>query len=109
MVKRIPLYQESEQCEKIYGFLVQFLALQWYAGEAKKRDGIYLINWIAVRMVMFGYRLTLTHSKLLFPHHKWPTTYVEKASDKPVDLVRWGNSYCSCQTEKMLADSGSAS
>ncbi len=88
LLARIPVYQEHERQGKMQSFVSQLLCLQWYAQEAQKRNDTYLMNWAAVRTVLFGYRLILAYNRILFPYHKWLTAYVRRAPEKPEQLVQ---------------------
>ncbi len=87
LLARITLYPEHERQGKLQSFVSQLLCLQWYAQEAQKRNDIYLMNWTGVRTVLFGYRLILAYNRILFPYHKWVTAYVQRAPEKPEQLV----------------------
>jgi predicted nucleotidyltransferase len=98
LIARAAAYPEHERADKMQGFVAQLQALQWYMGEGEKWDNPYLRNWVAVRTVLMGYRLILAYNRILFPYHKWLTTYVARAPEKPEDLLALG--------EALLADPG---
>lgn len=87
LIQRIPVYQEQERIAKMQAFVSQLRALHWYAGEAEKRNNLYLKLWVATRLVLFGSRLILAHNRVLFPYHKWLLVYVERAEEKPADFL----------------------
>ncbi len=90
LVTRIPAYPEHERAGKMQGFVAQLQALQWYMGEAEKWDNPYLRHWVAARTVLMGYRLILAHNRMLFPYHKWLTTFVARAPEQPENLIALG-------------------
>ncbi len=87
LLARTSAYPEHEREGKMQSFVSQLLCLQWYAQEAQKRNDRYLMDWAAVRVVLFGYRLILAHNRILFPYHKWLTAYVQRAPEKPEQLL----------------------
>jgi hypothetical protein len=38
-------------------------------------------------MILFGGRLILAHNEMLYPYHKWFLKVLEKAKEKPLDLM----------------------
>jgi predicted nucleotidyltransferase len=90
LLRRVSAYPEAGRAGKMQGFVAQLQALQWYMGEAEKWDNPYLRNWVAVRAVLMGYRLILAHNRMLFPYHKWLTTFIERAPEKPDNLIALG-------------------
>jgi predicted nucleotidyltransferase len=87
LVRSIPVYQKHEQQEKIRSFLAQFEAAHWYLGEALKRDDRYLLVHAASDLVLYGGRLILAHNEILYPYHKLFMTELEKAPERPANLM----------------------
>ncbi len=103
ILNAIPVYQIEEKASKIQSFIAQFEISYWYVGEAEKRNDKYLLNRATTDLVLFGGRLILAHNEILFPFHKLFMNVLEKAPQKPVNLLRLINSlvnYPNSQTAK---------
>ena len=87
ILNAIPVYQIEEKARKIQSFTAQFEIAYWYVGEAEKRNDKYLLNRAATDLVLFGGRLILAHNELLFPFHKLFMNVLEKAPQKPENLL----------------------
>ena len=88
LVQRIPTYPEAERQARICSFYAQFEAWHWYLGEAVKRGDRYLLTKTLSALLLFGGRLILAHNRILYPYHKWLTTTLAEAPDKPTDLLK---------------------
>ena len=86
-VCQIATYPRAEKEERIRRFYAQFEAWHWYCGEALKQGNRYLLGTAVSRLILFGGRLVLAHNELLYPYHKWFLRVLEKANDKPADLL----------------------
>ena len=86
-VCRIPAYPLAEKPERIERFYAQFEAWHWYCGEALKQGNSYLLGTAVSKLVLFGGRLLLAHNEMLYPYHKWFLRVLDKAQDKPADLM----------------------
>ena len=87
LLGRISTYPEAGHAEKIRSFYAQLLAMQWYVGEAEKRENRYLMMHTASELVLFGGRLILAHNRLLYPYHKWFLRRLQDAPAKPEGLM----------------------
>jgi hypothetical protein len=87
LLSRIPVYQKHEQQEKMRSFFAQFECAYWCAGEAMKRNDRYLLNHSVSSLILYGGRLTLAHNEILYPYHKLFMTELERAPDKPENLM----------------------
>jgi predicted nucleotidyltransferase len=87
LLARIPVYQESERQRKIESFYSQVSIMNWFVGEAEKRDDTYLMMHVISNMVLFGGRLILAHNRILYPYHKWFLHEVERAPEKPENFM----------------------
>ncbi len=87
LLRRITLYPEAGHAEKIRSFYAQLQAMQWYVGEAEKRDNKYLMMHVVSELVLFGGRLILAHNRMLYPYHKWFLRKLQDAPQKPDDLM----------------------
>ncbi len=87
VLQRITAYPEAGQADKIRSFHAQLLAMQWYVGEAEKRDNRYLLMHVVSDLVLFGGRLILAHNRMLYPYHKWFLRRLQDAPQKPNDLM----------------------
>lgn len=87
LLTRIATYPEADYLRKVHSFYGQVQTMQWYVGEAAKRDDPYLMMHIASDLVLFGGRLILAHNRILYPYHKWLMTALAEAPAKPADLL----------------------
>ena len=86
LLDRITAYPEAGHTDKIRSFYAQLLAMQWYVGEAEKRDNSYLMMHVASELVLFAGRLILAHNRMLYPYHKWFLRTLQDAPQQPNDL-----------------------
>ena len=86
-VYRIAEYPTAEKAERIQRFYAQFEAWHWYCGEALRQGNRYLLGMAVSKLVLFGGRLILAHNELLYPYHKWFLRVLERAPEKPADLM----------------------
>ncbi|MBI5568111.1 MAG: hypothetical protein HY870_24660, partial [Chloroflexi bacterium] len=87
LLGRITAYPEAAHAEKIRAFYAQLLAMQWYVGEAEKRNNQYLLMHTVSDLVLFGGRLILAHNRLMYPYHKWFLRRLQEAPQQPADLM----------------------
>jgi predicted nucleotidyltransferase len=87
LVKRCAAYPEHQRSDKIASFYAQVQAMQWYVGEALKRNDPYLMMHMLSDLVLFGGRMILAHNRILFPYHKWFLTALRSAPEKPDNFV----------------------
>ena len=87
LLQRITAYPEAHHTEKLQSFYAQLLAMQWYVGEAEKRDNKYLMMHTVSDLVLFGGRMILAHNRLLYPYHKWFLRRLQDAPAKPDELM----------------------
>ena len=87
LIRRIPVYPEESRQHRIESFFAQVVGWRWFGDEADRRKDPYLWAQVASEMSLFGGRLILAHNRILYPYHKWFTTYLEKAGDKPADFM----------------------
>ena len=87
LLQRITAYPEAGHAEKIRSFYAQLLAMQWYVGEAEKRNNTYLMMHVVSELVLFGGRLILAHNRMLYPYHKWFLRTLEDAPQQPDELM----------------------
>lgn len=93
VIKRIPIYQESELPRKLRSFYAQVWLMPSFVGDAEKKDNPYLIHKSAADMVLFAGRLILAHNKILFPCHKSLMSQVAKATDKPAGFIDFAREF----------------
>jgi hypothetical protein len=86
-IGRVAEYPLAGKAERIKRFYAQFEAWRWYCGEALKQGNPYLLGTSVSRLILFGGRLILAHNEMLYPYHKWFLNVLEKAQDKPADLL----------------------
>jgi predicted nucleotidyltransferase len=87
IITRITTYPEAERSEKIQSFYGQLEAMQWYVGEAARRNDRYLMTRMLAELVLYGGRLILAHNRILYPYHKWLMTALQETPDKPENLM----------------------
>jgi hypothetical protein len=87
LLKRITAYPETTHMAKLQSFYAQLLAMQWYVGEAEKRDNRYLMMHTVSDLVLFGGRMLLAHNRMLYPYHKWFLRRLQDAPEKPVEWM----------------------
>jgi hypothetical protein len=87
LLQRITAYPEANHTAKIQSFYAQLLAMQWYVGEAEKRDNPYLMMHTVSELALFGGRLILAHNRMLYPYHKWFLRRLQDAPAKPDNLM----------------------
>jgi predicted nucleotidyltransferase len=84
---RIAEYPISEKAERIRRFYAQFETWHWYCGEALSKENSYLLGMSVSKLILFGGRLILAHNEMLYPYHKWFLKVLERAREKPSDLM----------------------
>ncbi len=87
LLRRITAYPEAGHTEKVRSFHAQLLAMQWYVGEAEKRNNRYLMMRVVSDLVLFGGRLILAHNRMLYPYHKWFLRTLQDAPQQPDELM----------------------
>lgn len=87
LMEQIPVFQEQERPEKMERFYSQIQLLNWFVGEAEKRNDAYLLRQCTTEMVLYGGRLILEYNRILFPNHKWLMHKVRQAPDKPENML----------------------
>lgn len=87
MVRKIPVYQPQEKRDKVQAFYAQLEIAHWYVGEALKRNDPYMLHHAVADLVLYGGRLILAHNEVLYPYHKFLLTELERAPEKPDDLM----------------------
>jgi len=86
-ILKIRQYPIAEKAERIKRFHAQLEAWHWYCGEARKQGNRYLLGTAVSKLILFGGRLLLAHNEMLYPYHKWFLKVLERARDKPSDLM----------------------
>jgi hypothetical protein len=87
LLARIPVYPEHEQEARIRAFWGQVGILNWFIGEAEKRNDPYLLSHAVTNLVLFGGRLILAHNRILYPFHKWFMYELAHAPEQPANLI----------------------
>ena len=85
--KKIPIFQKEEKLEKVRKFYAQFETANWIIKEAERRNDYYLLTRGITDLILFGGRLILEHNEILYPFHKLFMQTLEKAPDKPENLM----------------------
>jgi predicted nucleotidyltransferase len=84
-ITRYPIEKKDENMKRFYA---QFEAWEWYCHEAIKQENAYLLNHSVSNLILFGGRLILAYNEKLYPYHKWFLKILEKAEDKPENLLQ---------------------
>lgn len=84
---RIAEYPIAEKADRIKRFYAQFEAWHWYCVEALAKGNQYLLGTSVSKLILFGGRLILAHNEMLYPYHKWFLKVLERAKDRPSDLL----------------------
>ncbi|HLO14216.1 MAG TPA: nucleotidyltransferase domain-containing protein [Anaerolineales bacterium] len=84
---KIVEYPVVEKAERIKRFYAQFEAWHWYCDEALAKRNQYLLRMSVSKLILFGGRLILAYNEMLYPYHKWFLKVLERAKDKPADLM----------------------
>lgn len=89
-VNKIPVFQKQEKQEKLLSFYSAFNLNYTYFWGASSND-IYLRTRAATDIVLFGFRLLLQESEVLFPCHKGLIKFVTDLKNKPEDIINKAN------------------
>jgi hypothetical protein len=87
IVASIPRYPENERTRKMIGFASQLPVHFSYMKLAEYSRNPYLLSQTAVELVLFGGRLILAHNRVLYPGRKWFLRELERAPDRPAELL----------------------
>jgi hypothetical protein len=87
LLKRIATYPEQAREAKIQAFYSQVLLLNWFVGEAEKRNDAYLMVRSTADLVLFGGRLILAYNRVLYPYHKWFMRVLREVPEKPAGFI----------------------
>jgi hypothetical protein len=87
LIKRIATYPEHEREAKIKSFYSEILLLNWFVGEAEKRNDAYLMTRTIADLVLFGGRVILAYNRILYPFHKWFMRVLRDAPEKPDGFI----------------------
>ena len=87
VIRKIPVYQPQEKQEKLQAFYAQFEVAHWLVSEGIKRNDKYLLTRAVGDLVLYGGRLILAHNEILYPYHKFLMAELEKAPEKPDNLL----------------------
>lgn len=88
LIHHIPTYPQKDLIEKLKSFRAQVEVQNWYVGEAEKRNDKYLLTRTVADLILYGGRLILAYNKKLYPYHKHFLLELEKAENKPKDLMK---------------------
>lgn len=88
LLKKIPVFQKEEKLEKISKFYAQFECANWIIKEAERRNDDYLLTRGITDLILFGGRLILEYNEVLYPFHKLFMQTLEKARDRPENLMQ---------------------
>jgi predicted nucleotidyltransferase len=59
----------------------------WFYNEGLSKNNPYLVNTALCNTVLYGGRAILAYNELLFPYHKWFLKVLEKAREKPSNVM----------------------
>ena len=86
-LRAITRYPVEHKTERMRRFYAQFEAWNWYTNEGLRLNDPYLLGISVAKLVLFGGRLILAHNELLYPYHKWFLKMLERADEKPPDML----------------------
>lgn len=87
LLEKITKYPIQKKEENIERFFAQLEGWKWFSKEAIKHNNKYLLNHSISNLVLFGGRLILAYNEILYPYHKWFIKRIEKANEKPEDIM----------------------
>ena len=87
LVRAAAAYPERERDKKLRSFVAHLKLMTWFHSEAEKRADAYLLAFASTRLVLYAGRAILAHNRMLYPYHKWFTTILARAPERPVDLL----------------------
>ncbi len=87
ILRAITRYPVEGKTDRMRRFYAQFETWHWYAHEGRKWNDRHLLGIATAKMVLFGGRLILAHNEIFYPYHKWFLRLLERAPDKPPDLL----------------------
>ena len=87
VIQRIGAYPLEGLQEKAIRFLSQLEAWKWYCDEALRRDDRYLLDFAALKLILYAGRLILLENRTFFPYHKWFMRVLERCEKKPSGLM----------------------
>ena len=87
LLERATRYPLERQEANIHRFLAQMNAWKWMTAEGRKHGNPYLIQRGATNFVLFCTRVILAHNALLYPFHKWMLRELERAPERPADML----------------------
>lgn len=99
----IPLFQKQEKQEKLLSFYSSFTLNHVYFWGASSND-IYLRTRTATDIVLFGFRILLQESEVLFPCHKGLMKSVTDLINKPEDIINKATTLLTTLSEESKDD-----
>jgi hypothetical protein len=87
LVAEAARYPAHGKAERIRRFQVQVEAWRWYSSEALKKQNLVLLRTAVAKLTLFGGRIVLAHNDLLYPYHKWFSSVLAGAPEKPPALL----------------------
>jgi len=87
LVQEAGSYPDAERDGKLRDFYGHALLMSWFQGEAARREDRYLAAYASSRCVLYAGRAILAHNRMLYPFHKWFTAMLERAPERPADLL----------------------
>ena len=84
---RAAAYPEGERAEKLHDFVGHAVISTWYLGEAERRADPYLAQYASSHVVLYAGRAVLAQNRMLFPFHKWFLHELERAPEKPPEML----------------------
>lgn len=87
ILRRIPVFQEREQEQKLNVFYSQLHPMRFFAIEAIEKDNRFLLANTVNNMLLFGLRIILEQNKILFPSHKGLFAEAAAAQRKPAGIM----------------------
>ncbi|MCF3649683.1 nucleotidyltransferase domain-containing protein [Synoicihabitans lomoniglobus] len=87
LISRIVRFPVEKKADNIRRFLAQMNAWKWMAQEGRKHGNRYIVRRAIDNFILFSSRVILAHNERLYPFHKWMLREVERAPDRPADML----------------------
>jgi predicted nucleotidyltransferase len=87
LLARAAEYPEEGREARLRTFVAYLLMHVWFMREADRRADPYLATYAASKVTLFAGRAVLAHNRMLYPFHKWFLRELERAPDKPPELL----------------------
>ncbi|KAB2865614.1 MAG: nucleotidyltransferase domain-containing protein [Anaerolineae bacterium] len=98
MVQQCSIYPEHQRLDKMMSFVAQIPVHFSFLEFGHYSQTQYVLYETAVKIVLFAGRLILAHNRMLYPGRKGFMRELDKASDKPADMLVLANNLLTTPT-----------